>query len=134
MALASLLTVQNEIIYERFNGILLNICEALNDIMKDDEDSGEMIEYLFFLHVIDFHRSYKHFIFSSLILTDDTPLDTNGMWNMEAFEYKTYHYERCRQLCLTDPVHTIVLKKYLESQVSLFYCTFYFHRTHYLYV
>lgn len=39
------------------------------------------------------------------------------MWNMENFEYKTYHYERCRQLCLTDPVHTIVLKKYVESQV-----------------
>lgn len=54
---------------------------------------------------------------SSLILTDDTQLEANGMWNMENFEYKTYHYERCRQLCLTDPVHTIILKKYVESQV-----------------
>lgn len=57
---------------------------------------------------------------SYLILTDDVPLETNGMWNMEDFEYKTYHYERYRQLCLTDPVHTIVLKDYVESQVRLY--------------
>lgn len=38
LALCSLLTVQNDIIYERFNGILLNVCEALNDIMKEDDD------------------------------------------------------------------------------------------------
>lgn len=44
LALASLLTVQNDIIYERFSGILLNICEALNDIMKEDDDSGGMLE------------------------------------------------------------------------------------------
>lgn len=44
LALASLLTVQNELIYERFNGMLLNIMEAINDIMKDDDDSGEMVE------------------------------------------------------------------------------------------
>lgn len=44
LALSSLLTVQNELVYERFNGILVNICEALNDIMKDDDDSGQMIE------------------------------------------------------------------------------------------
>lgn len=44
LALSSLLTVQNELVYERFNGILVNICEALNDIMKDDDDTG-LIEY-----------------------------------------------------------------------------------------
>lgn len=44
LALASLLTDQNDIIYERFSGILLNICEALNDIMKEDDDSGGMLE------------------------------------------------------------------------------------------
>lgn len=38
LALSSLLTVQNDAIYERFSGILLNICETLNDIMKEDED------------------------------------------------------------------------------------------------
>lgn len=48
------------------------------------------------------------------------------MWNLEDFEYKTYHYERYRQLCLTDPVHTIVLKNYVESQVRFLLRGFYF--------
>lgn len=31
--------------------------------------------------------------------------------------YSTHHYDRCRELCLKDPVHTIVLRDYFESQV-----------------
>jgi len=37
LALASLLTVQNDSIFERFGGILLNISEVLNDIMKEED-------------------------------------------------------------------------------------------------
>lgn len=44
LALASLLTVQNDIIHERFSGIILNICETLNDIMVEDECTGQMTE------------------------------------------------------------------------------------------
>lgn len=56
---------------------------------------------------------------SSLILTDETTLETNGLWKMEDFEYNTLQYGRCVELCLNDPVHTIVLKSYVESQVKL---------------
>lgn len=56
---------------------------------------------------------------SSLLYTDDVQIESNGMWTMEEFEYKTFHYERCRQLCLNDPVHTVELKKYVQSQVSI---------------
>lgn len=39
LALASLLTAQNDLIYQRFEIILQCICETLNDIMKDDPDN-----------------------------------------------------------------------------------------------
>lgn len=42
LALASLLTVQNELIYDRFTPIMTNLCEVLNDIMRDD--NGTMYE------------------------------------------------------------------------------------------
>lgn len=44
LALTSLLTTQNNAIYERFGGILFAVCETLNDIMKDEEDSNEWTE------------------------------------------------------------------------------------------
>lgn len=114
LALASLLTVQNELIYERFNGIILNISEALNDIMKEDDDSDEMIELV--LDSIKCKLKIIIIIFSSLIFTDDCI----GIWNMEEFKYQNFHYERYSKLCLTDPVHTIVLKNYVDSQVRHF--------------
>lgn len=44
LALTSLLTAQNDIIYERFSSIIHAVCETLNDIMKDDDDSSVMVE------------------------------------------------------------------------------------------
>lgn len=38
---------------------------------------------------------------------------------MEQIVYSTHHYDRCRDVCLKDPVHTIVLRDYLESQVTV---------------
>lgn len=63
------------------------------------------------------------FFRSSLILTDDTPIDDDGLFKMEQIVYSSHHYDRCRQVCMKDPVHTIVLLKYFESQVSVeHYC------------
>lgn len=36
LALASLLPVQDDIIYQRFDVLIQSICETLNDIMKED--------------------------------------------------------------------------------------------------
>lgn len=52
-----------------------------------------------------------------MILTEDTPIDDDGLWKLEQIVYSTHHYDRCRELCLKDPVHTIVLRDYFESQV-----------------
>lgn len=44
MALASLLPVQNDVVYERLPTIAKRLCETLNDIMKDEEDTGVLSE------------------------------------------------------------------------------------------
>lgn len=46
LALASLLTVQDDIIYQRFDVIVQCICETLNDIMKEDlgVDTNALVE------------------------------------------------------------------------------------------
>lgn len=53
------------------------------------------------------------------MLTESIDITSSGMWNMEDFEYKTHHYMRCREMCFRDPVHTIILKDYLQSQLIM---------------
>lgn len=122
LALSSLLTAPNDSIYKRFEPLLQSICEALNDIMKEDNDDPVvMVEYV--PTDITSKQTVFNIIFvffnSSLILTTDTTLESNGLWKIDGSEYNSHQYERCRSMCLTDPVHTIVLKSYVESQVSL---------------
>lgn len=64
---------------------------------------------------------HKRYAFcSSLILSEGASVDSNGLWKLEDFEYNTLQYGRYVELCLNDPVHTIVLKSYVESQVQLY--------------
>lgn len=56
---------------------------------------------------------------SSLIYTDGFDAsETAGLCFVQDVETTTYHYDRSRQLCLSDPVHTIELHKFVQSQVS----------------
>lgn len=43
LALSSLLTVQNDSVYKRFDVLMETICEALNDIMKEDNDDPNVM-------------------------------------------------------------------------------------------
>lgn len=97
LGMCSLLTVPNDLIMEQFNVIISDVFETLCDIMKSDAEGGA--EY------------------DSLILTDSSEFGSNGMYDMEDYEFKTSHYERFRVVCLRDPVHAIVLKDYLQTQV-----------------
>jgi len=104
LALGSLLTVDNQIFYERFPGIIQNICESLNDIMKEDyvgvetgETSEKFLDSLVFVDENDFYSI---------------------MCPVEDFGYNTYHSERCRKVCLKDPVYRIVLKDYIQNQLG----------------
>lgn len=74
---------------------MINILESLNDITKTEEN-GAMTDSL----VLSEGQSPSHF--------DE---DGDGY-------YETDHDQRKKQLILSDPVHTIVLKDYLQSQVS----------------
>lgn len=98
IGLCSLLTLSNDYILENFRVIIINVYETLCDIMKADTVDGEEVD--------------------SLILTDAVDLESNGMYDIEDYEYKTPHYDRFRVICLRDPVHTLVLKDYLQSQVG----------------
>lgn len=44
LALTSLLTVPNDLVYERFPMLMLRICETLNDLMKEDDETGVLAE------------------------------------------------------------------------------------------
>ncbi|XP_058821977.1 importin-11 [Topomyia yanbarensis] len=103
LALTSLITVSNDVIFENFSGILTNLSETLNDITNDDEQSGSKVD--------------------SLILTDDNEEEIGmmmfgyGFIDTENMQNETPHYDRCRAVCLQDPTHVIVLKDYLQSQL-----------------
>lgn len=96
LGLCSLLTIPNENIFENFATIIINVYETLCDIMTlETPESAEV---------------------DSLILTDAT--DMEGMCDFdEGYEYKTPHYDRYKTMCLKDPVHSIVLKEYLQNQL-----------------
>lgn len=98
IGLCNLLTISNDFIMENFAVIIINIYETLCDIMKSDSADGEEVD--------------------SLILTDTLEIESTGMYDIEDYEYKTPHYDRFKAICLRDPVHTIVLKDYLQSQVK----------------
>lgn len=97
LGLCSLLSIPNDLILENFSTIIINVYETLCDIMTQKTADGDEVD--------------------SLILTDET--DMEGMCDDfdEGYEYKTPHYDRYKAMCLRDPVHTIVLKEYLQSQL-----------------
>ncbi|XP_072393190.1 importin-11-like [Diabrotica undecimpunctata] len=93
LALTNLLTTQSTPVFERFGLVMLNILETLNDITRT-EDNGVIVD--------------------SLVLTEgQSPSDFED----EDCYYETDHNQRRKQLILSDPVHTIVLKDYLQSQL-----------------
>lgn len=97
MALTNLLTTQSTPVLERFGAIMVNILETLNDITKA-EDNGVLTDSLVF---IEGHNLS--------CFKDDLLL--KGYCDSE-------HDQRKKQLMLNDPVHNIVLKDYLQMQVS----------------
>lgn len=54
LALASLLTIQDDIIYQRFDTIVQCVCETLNDIMKEDleDDTNKLIEWVQHINIV----------------------------------------------------------------------------------
>jgi hypothetical protein len=98
IGLSAFLTVPNDFVMENFSVIISNVYETLCDIMHAGSEDGEEVD--------------------TLILSDAVDLESNGMYDIEDYEFKTPHYDRFRVICLRDPVHTLVLKDYLQSQVS----------------
>lgn len=93
-----MLTAQSRPVLERFGKIMVNILETLNDITKQD-DFGALTDSLVLIQ----GQSPSYF---------QEEVDSC---------YETDHDQRKKQLILSDPVHTIVLKDYLQSQVFIKY-------------
>lgn len=104
----------NPILLERFPAIMQNISDTLFEVMREDDDEPDdannsptktnekkLIKYC-----------------DSLVFLDEYDLDTSSYCTMDDFDYKTYHYDRCRQLSLKDPVHKIALPQYIEWQLN----------------
>jgi hypothetical protein len=95
LALASLLTTESPVVLSRVYIVFLNIVETLNDVTRPDEAGG----------VID----------SLMAGVGDVVLDTDDI------DYETEHDSRKRQIAMQDPVHTIVLREYVQAQVHIWY-------------
>lgn len=92
LALASLLTSKNNVVLERFCGLLLCISEVLNDITRTD-DMGVQID--------------------SLLWNGQDPSPSQ----YDDVDYKTEHDHRRKQLAASDPVYKLELKNYFQSQL-----------------
>jgi hypothetical protein len=98
LALASLLTAQSSPVIDHFCGILLNITEVLNDITKTDNT-----------------QSIKQL--DSLMITPDQG-SVPGQSDEGSGDCETEHDQRRRQLAISDPVHTVVLRDYFQAQIN----------------
>merc|ERR1711963_397471 len=92
LALASLLTTESPVVLQRVYIVFLNLVETLNDVTKTD-DAGAIVDSL-------------------MAGVGDVVLDTDDI------DYETEHDSRKRQIAMQDPVHTIVLKEYVQAQVT----------------
>lgn len=99
LALSSLLTAQSSIVLDKFNDIIRNIIEALNDVTKPDE-SGVLIDIL--CHCQSF------------------PSSPTEREDFEDFE--TEHDHRMKRLATQDLVNTVVLGDYLVAQIDELKC------------
>jgi len=93
LALTSLLTTESPVVLSRIYIIFLNVAETLNDVTRPDDNGG----------IID----------SLMAGQGDVVLDTDDI------DYETEHDSRKRQIAMQDPVHTIVLKDYVQNQITV---------------
>ncbi|XP_013113259.2 importin-11 [Stomoxys calcitrans] len=104
----------NPILLDRFPAIMQNISDALFEVMREDDDGQNQ-------HSDDPNAAIENKPIKycdSLVFADEYDLDTSSYCTMDDFDYKTYHYDRCRQLSLKDPVHKIALPQYIEWQLG----------------
>jgi len=95
LALASLITTESPVVLARIYAVFLNIAETLNDVTKPD-DNGGTIDCLM-----------------AGVGDGSVVLDTDDI------DYETEHDSRKRHVAMQDPVHTIVLKDFFQSQVNI---------------
>lgn len=95
LALSSLLTSGSPVVLDRIFAIILNVTETLGDITRQDEQIGGHIDAL---------------------IKSPADLAAEG----DDLDYETEHDQRKRDVAAQDPVHTIILRDYLQTQIQSF--------------
>jgi len=98
LALTSLLNSGSPVVEQRIYGVLLNVTETLNDIMRQDDDNSAII-------------------YDSLLTTYNNELSTS----CEDLDYETEHEHRKRELNKNDIVYTVDLREYFQTQIRNLY-------------
>jgi len=97
LALTSLMNSGSPVVLQRIYGLLLNVTETLNDIMRQDEDNSAMID--------------------SLLINHNNDLTLSS----EDLDYETEHEHRKRELNKGDSVYTVDLREFFQSQIQNLY-------------
>ena len=98
LALSSLLTSNSPVVVcsERIFGIFINVVETLNDVTRVEEEQNNRI--------VD-----------TLV---KTPTDLAAELGVDDQDFETEHDVRRRESLATDPIHTVDLRGYFQSQIT----------------
>jgi len=96
MGLATIMFSGSPVVQQRIFPILQNVAEALNDVMKP-EDNNSYVD--------------------SLLLSSSASSNTSG-YNEDDADYYTEHDTRKRDISLNDIVHKVSLNEYFQSKLQ----------------
>lgn len=111
----------DRILLERFPLILKYIGEALQEIMRvDDDDENNLISTELQVNEKMNQSSKAIKYVDSLVFVDEVDLDSSNLYadSSEHTEHKSYHCDRYRRLSLDDPVHKLSLLQCFEWQLG----------------
>lgn len=98
LAIMSIITEQNDTIYLKFETILDKLNIAMANVVLEDR--------------------YTHTKSDCLLIDDQDQLGYDELADAEAFDVETPHFERLQKVGLRDPVHTVPLHGFLQSQLE----------------
>lgn len=111
----------DRILLDRFPLILKYIGEALQEVMRVDEDNPDDFintESEISEKMDQTNKAIKYT--DSLVFVDEVDLDSSNLYGTTSdhTEHKSYHYDRYRRLSLDDPVHKLSLLQCFEWQLG----------------
>uniref|UniRef100_A0A336M1T8 CSON010450 protein n=1 Tax=Culicoides sonorensis TaxID=179676 RepID=A0A336M1T8_CULSO len=98
LAIGSVMTKPVDAIYLNMPVIMEKLQRAMLNIIQDDEETGQKID--------------------SLIISHENEITYDDMLDIDAFDESTPHFERLQKLGLSDPIHTVPIHEFIQSQIT----------------